>query len=175
MGTVLFDHRKSTGDGCLLCRYGEITLAPQATAPAQVRTWLRERFAEWELPDSLDDLQVVVSELVTNAVLHARSTVGVEVSAGEGLIEVAVADFDDRPPEVRQPDEERDEGGRGLVLVSALSDEWGVSHRARGKQIWVRVPVPKNWRYSEACVCARSPDDPTRATASGRRVVHMLP
>lgn len=157
-----------------MCRYGEFTLAPDTAAPAKARVWLRDRLTEWDLDKQADDLQLVVSELVTNAVLHARSTVEIAISVGEGIIELSVADADNRLPVIRSASEVWDEGGRGLTLVSALSDDWGVAHRCHGKHIWVRMPAPGDWAYRTECVCAHPADDAARRSASGHRVVHMF-
>lgn len=157
-----------------MCRYGEITLSPDTAAPGHARAWLRERLDTWLLSRHVDDLQLVVSELVTNAVLHARSTVEISVSVGEGVIELSVSDTDGRAPEPRSAGEVWDEGGRGLTLVSALSDDWGVAHRSNGKQIWVRLPTPRDWEHQKACVCGQPKDDEGRRVASGHRVVDML-
>lgn len=156
-----------------MCRYGEISFAPDPTVVARARSWLRGRLERWELGGLGEDLQIVVSELVTNAVIHARTTVELALSVGEGAIELSVADNDGRPPEVRRTRALWDEGGRGLALVSALSDDWGVTHRAGGKQIWVRLPAPDGWDYATACTCAH-PDANVRRIASGHPVVDML-
>lgn len=156
-----------------MCRYAELTLAPDTRASAAARTWLRERLGDWDLSDAAADLQVVISELVTNAVLHARSAVDLTISVGEGVIELSVADSDPRLPQPRVASEVWDEGGRGLMLVSELSDEWGVAHHTHGKQIWIRVPAPNSWPFAKGCLCSHDPDEAQRV-ASGRRIVDML-
>lgn len=157
-----------------MCRYGEITLAPDTAAASQARTWLRDLLTTWDLDVHTDDLLVVVSELVTNVVLHARSVIEIAISVGEGVIELSVADTDHQAPKPRLASEVWDEGGRGLALVSALSDDWGVVHRSQGKQIWVRLPTPDDWSYQQACICGQPVDDTGRHVASGRRIIDML-
>ena len=82
---------------------------------------------------------VVVSELVTNAVIHASTTVtvGLQLLPGGGA-RIEVGDASSWPPTPRAagPDEP---GGRGLLLVDALSREWGVSTTADGKTVWAEV------------------------------------
>jgi hypothetical protein len=61
-------------------------------------------------------------------------------------------------------------GGRGLLLVDALSAQWGVSPLSDGKAVWVRTPVPAGWPHAASCSCAQHAE-PT-VLASGRPVVH---
>lgn len=90
---------------------------------------------------------VVVSELVTNAVIHANTTVtvGLTLLPGGGA-RIEVGDASSWPPTRREatPDEP---GGRGLILVEALADQWGVSSTADGKTVWAEVmPVNRTAR-----------------------------
>lgn len=81
---------------------------------------------------------LLTSELVTNAVVHARSDVEVTVSLGARAVRVEVADDGPGRPAVRRagPDSP---SGRGLTLVDAVADRWGVDHAAPGKSIWFEV------------------------------------
>lgn len=85
-----------------------------------------------------DDLALVVSELVTNAVRHAEPPLRLEVSTGEHRIVVAVADGCGQPPAPREADEEA-EGGRGMALVDMLSAETGVREHPPGKTVWAAL------------------------------------
>ncbi|MFC9337379.1 ATP-binding protein [Streptomyces sp. NPDC057020] len=96
----------------------------------------------WELPELKFSAEMIASELVTNAVLHARTCgapVRVVATRLPGYrVQVAVADFDRRPPLLVQagPDEE---SGRGLALIAALSENWGCEERHWGKRVWAEV------------------------------------
>jgi two-component sensor histidine kinase len=100
-------------------------------------------------PDSLDDLLLVVSELVTNAVVHGcRSAMGldgdpdVDVSwelRGDEVL-VCVSDPSPQLP-VRLRPHPTSPGGRGLAIVDCMTRDWGARHTRRGKQVWARVPV----------------------------------
>ncbi|GHG13598.1 ATP-binding protein [Streptomyces filamentosus] len=96
----------------------------------------------WELPELTERAELIVSELVTNAVLHARTggaSVRVVVTRVHGdRVQVAVTDLDQRPPTLVEagPDEER---GRGLALVAAVSESWGCERRAWGKRVWAEL------------------------------------
>jgi anti-sigma regulatory factor (Ser/Thr protein kinase) len=94
--------------------------------------------------DLLDRLAVVTSELVTNAILHAGTDIEVQVSFERHAISIEVLDGASAQP-LRVPRQPDDTGGRGLVLVDALVDEWGVvelggsDDRAKAKKVWIRV------------------------------------
>jgi two-component sensor histidine kinase len=90
-------------------------------------------------PDVLDIARLLVSELVTNAVLHARSGPRLSVEVGTcGGLYVGVADDDSRHPVVR--DEDGDSlGGRGLRLLESLASRWGVRPDPPGKVVWLEL------------------------------------
>ena len=89
-------------------------------------------------------LVLVVSELVTNAVTHARTPPGrqveVTLTREEAAVRVAVRDADPTPPTPRRPTADA-EGGRGLLLVAHLSRRWGVEQLVVGKTVWAEVPL----------------------------------
>ncbi|MCX4818532.1 ATP-binding protein [Streptomyces sp. NBC_01142] len=108
----------------------------RASVPA-AREFVRTVAGDWELGTCIDDVLLCVSELATNALLH-----GVPPGRGyrlrlwlhgEGLLRVEVHDSGDGRPCVREPD---GESGRGLLLVAALADKWGVGERDPGKIVW---------------------------------------
>ncbi|GAB7193171.1 hypothetical protein NUM3379_38800 [Kineococcus sp. NUM-3379] len=115
-----------------------LRLPPDTRSAALARRHLREVVGDGALAPVLDDALVVVSELVTNAVLHAGTEVELRLRhEQEGLwLEVS-----DRLPGVlpllRAPDEER-ESGRGVALLDALAAEWGTAHRSHSKAVWCR-------------------------------------
>ncbi|MEU6372004.1 ATP-binding protein [Streptomyces sp. NPDC046909] len=118
-------------------------------ARAVVRTWL----TEYGLQDPADTVELLVSELATNAVRHApgRYRLTLSLDPHAGLLRCAVADESpDLPPDgpdgpnrgVDAPDTDA-EGGRGLLLVDALADRWG-SGRVEGgvgKEVWFELKV----------------------------------
>jgi len=83
---------------------------------------------------------LVASELVTNAVVHARSDVEVRMMIDSGDVSLEVLDEGPAHPN-RVPASRAVTSGRGLVLVDALADEWGVAEvqGSRGKMVWARV------------------------------------
>lgn len=81
---------------------------------------------------------LLVSELVTNAVLHARSSVSVEVKHLRRGVRVEVTDMSPLPP-VLLPRSDTAGGGRGMALVDAVSTRWGVTAIPNGKTVWFEV------------------------------------
>ena len=118
----------------------DITFRPQLRASADVRrtvsSWLEPRVGP---AVGLGDLLLVVSELVTNAVLHARTTARFVLRWDGRCARVEVTDGDRQPPRV--PVEAPAVGGRGLFLVDRLSSEWGSDPAPSGKTVWALVQV----------------------------------
>jgi anti-sigma regulatory factor (Ser/Thr protein kinase) len=85
--------------------------------------------------------QVIASELVTNAVVHAGTTIDFTVRLVGSDLHVAVRDHDSRPARIVGFVEESAEGGRGLVLVDALARAWGSLPAVPGKVVWASVRV----------------------------------
>ncbi len=83
----------------------------------------------------VDDVVLVVSELVTNAVRHANGPIVLEVQRHSDGVEVGVEDASPVLPHPRSGDEE---GGRGLPIVDALASCWGVHNCPTGKRVWAR-------------------------------------
>ncbi|HEY5199386.1 MAG TPA: ATP-binding protein [Acidothermaceae bacterium] len=82
----------------------------------------------------------------------------------------AVEPMDERDPRVYVGDAGSLAGGRGLLIVDALSAQWGVSPLSDGKAVWVRTPVPKGWPHAADCSCAH--EEQSTVLGSGRTVVH---
>jgi anti-sigma regulatory factor (Ser/Thr protein kinase) len=85
-----------------------------------------------------DAIPLVVSELVTNAVLHAGSPAQVEVRVGNDRVRIEVHDATVELPTVREPGPFT-VTGRGLLLVDALCDRWGASPTTGGKVVWFEI------------------------------------
>jgi anti-sigma regulatory factor (Ser/Thr protein kinase) len=94
--------------------------------------------ARREKGDDLDDCELMVSELATNAVRHGRSMFRVGVSGGPGPIRIEVSDCNPRLPGEggASPDAE---SGRGLQIVGTLAARWGVREEREGKTIWFEL------------------------------------
>ncbi|HYL52935.1 MAG TPA: ATP-binding protein [Acidimicrobiia bacterium] len=98
-----------------------------------------------EVPrDVAEAIGVMVSELATNSLRHAETDFRVRVDRDDGLIRVAVSDSGPGQPFLRSP-HPREPTGRGLRIVQALADEWGVAplHDGRGKVVWFSVDLAR--------------------------------
>ena len=111
------------------------------TGPAQARRAVAECAVRLGLDEVLDDLLLVVSELVTNAVRHGAPPVRLEVLADDDVVRVAVGDGATAVPVPRTVDAEA-EGGRGMTLVDLLAREHGVHSQPSGKTVWAAVTRP---------------------------------
>ncbi|HYD09993.1 MAG TPA: response regulator [Acidimicrobiales bacterium] len=113
-----------------------IEVAPDRTEIRRVRRFVEDCCREWSCEDRIDDALLVVSELATNAAVHAGTTYLVTVRRRLGALRLDVFDGSEDAPELRGPDRDS-EGGRGLYLVSAMSAAWGVEKRlGGGKLVW---------------------------------------
>jgi anti-sigma regulatory factor (Ser/Thr protein kinase) len=95
-------------------------------------------------PDCIDDIVLVASELVGNAVIHTSARAGDELDIWWDIepdsVVVRVVDYSTDLPR-RRSTNETDTRGRGLSIVAALALDWGVRRTERGKQVWARVPI----------------------------------
>ncbi|MGW4359598.1 ATP-binding protein [Streptomyces californicus] len=117
------------------------TLPRVAVSARSARRLVRLALDVWGLPGVQDAAELVVSELVTNAVLHAHSDrVRVSVTRiGAEQVRVAVADLSKDRPAARAAGDEQ-ETGRGLGIVDALSGgRWGVDALPCGKRVWATL------------------------------------
>ncbi|WP_406176740.1 SpoIIE family protein phosphatase [Streptomyces canus] len=144
-----------TRDGDAL-PHAHATLPGGPLAPGSARALLRAAFAEWAelaLPGTefltdrqADDAVVVVSELVTNAVIHAGTDVELDcrLEAHTGALVVEVLDHHpSRAPRDGDPEPSygTPEYGRGLRLVAALAETWGITYRTGAKTVWAQLPA----------------------------------
>ncbi|MFE5731698.1 MULTISPECIES: ATP-binding protein [unclassified Streptomyces] len=109
------------------------------TAVPEVRHALRELLRKWGGPGASDVAELLTSELVTNALVHTDHGAVVTATVVPEQLRVEVRDF---VPGLRTPEAPpADEGtnGRGLVLVQALADSWGVEDRGVGKVVWFEL------------------------------------
>lgn len=112
--------------------------APQSAGAA--RRFVRQRLEQWNVQAVEDEVVLMVSELVTNVGLHARTEATVHVRFTGDCLRIEVADGNPEPVQVR-PHASGAETGRGLMIVDALALHWGVELDADGKTVWFEVPA----------------------------------
>ena len=114
------------------------TFEPAPTSVSEARRFAREVLADWGLDDLLDDVVLLTSELVTNAVTHAGTPMTVAVVREEDRLRIDV--FDQHPTRVLPVGVNARPGagehGRGLLITSALATAWGVEYRRDHKRVW---------------------------------------
>jgi anti-sigma regulatory factor (Ser/Thr protein kinase) len=104
-------------------------------APSLARDFLRSASCAEHHREVVEDAVLLVSELVTNSVLHGGPPVVVAVDCTEDALQVRVRDGSPHRPTPREAGDD-DENGRGLALVAEMSDDWGVDPEADGKHVW---------------------------------------
>lgn len=157
---------------------------------ARARAFVVSACQDWALGTICEDLTLPVSEIVTNAVVHANTDIELSVRLTRRFVEVSVSDHNPRPPivrpvhldltddttttstmkqvgsdQVRVGHADAGTGGRGLHIVDAVADEWGVEQYQHGKDVWFRIAVTRDEAALAVCPC----DQQYRPAASGGR------
>jgi anti-sigma regulatory factor (Ser/Thr protein kinase) len=128
-------------------RQAAATLPGQPTSVAVARRFVRITAAMWRLPpDTVSDVELCMSELVTNAVTHTGSRrVHCRLWSARGVLFLEVDDEGLRDlPQAESPGEE-DEHGRGIILVETFTAAWGTLPRPGygGKTVWAALLLPR--------------------------------
>src|SRR3954447_14868248 len=162
-----------------MCRVASIALADDARSPGRARAWTEM----WLDSGGIDDDGVstlLVSKLGTNAMKQARATSTLTLAIAAGMSEVGVMDAGSprlvipaqRDVTTRASTRVISESGRGLMIVEALSEAWGVTPAGRGKQVWFRRPIAADWPSGARCAC-RADDQTGYCLPSGHRALDM--
>lgn len=120
-----------------------LTLGAIAGSPRTARASARALLIEWGMADLTEPIELIVSELVTNAVQASAGytvppSVQFRMSATRDVVLIEVWDRDPRPPVLRKPNA-YEEGGRGLLLVATMCARWGWTEFKQGKTVWAEV------------------------------------
>ncbi|MEU9335368.1 SpoIIE family protein phosphatase [Streptomyces sp. NPDC048290] len=115
----------------------------------RLRHYMQDLLPGWGLDGLQDELELLLTEVVTNALVHADSDVDVRLREYPDHLRVEVRDSDPRPPLLVAdlgPGDTGDaqaESGRGMLIVDALAQSWGSSPAGRGKTTWFELGVPQ--------------------------------
>ena len=120
--------------------YASWTFAPKLTSVREARSVLTEPMKRWDLEDLIPTTELLVSELVTNAIKYSRGDVTLRLVNEKALV-CEVLDTSGALPRLRQASSD-DENGRGLQVVRQLSHRWGARRTATGKVVWCEQPLP---------------------------------
>ncbi|MFF9050297.1 SpoIIE family protein phosphatase [Streptomyces erythrochromogenes] len=115
-------------------------LDPEETAPGRARRFARRALTRWGLEELSDSLELLVSEVVTNAVRYAERPVTLRLLRTD-VLRCEVGDDSPQLPRQRRA-RDTDEGGRGLFLVNRLARRWGATRLSSGKVVWFELPLP---------------------------------
>ncbi|MEU8588879.1 SpoIIE family protein phosphatase [Streptomyces sp. NPDC048664] len=107
---------------------------------ATVRRHVVGQLADWNLSDSVFTAELVVSELATNALRYGDPPIRLRLIHDATTLICEVSDSSHTAPHLRRA-RTYDEGGRGLLLVSQLTQRWGSRHTAEGKTIWAELSL----------------------------------
>jgi len=115
-------------------------LNPHPTSVGAARRFVRDVLMSRQVDDAVvDTVELLTSEVVTNAIVHGRSGPQLVVDVGDDVVRVAVGDLSPDVPVPRLSHLD-DVSGRGVVIVEQLASAWGVElDRGGGKQVWFEV------------------------------------
>ncbi|GAA3013687.1 hypothetical protein GCM10020229_26210 [Kitasatospora albolonga] len=125
-------------------RIATLHLDGEGPAPSRARKFTRDTLRAWGLAQLTDFAELMVSELVTNALLHAEAPRRLRLFRDRTLT-VEVADSGGQAPRLRTA-AEQDEGGRGMHLVSELAHRWGTRQTKDGKVVWAELELDYRYR-----------------------------
>nr|WP_251049488.1 MULTISPECIES: SpoIIE family protein phosphatase/ATP-binding protein [unclassified Streptomyces] len=123
-------------------RIAEWEVPPDAAAVSWVRNASSAQLEAWGLGNIAFTTELILSELVTNAIRYGTAPIRVRLLRDRSLI-CEVADASSTSPHLRYA-ATTDEGGRGLFLVAQYAERWGTRYTERGKVIWAEVPLTGN-------------------------------
>jgi anti-sigma regulatory factor (Ser/Thr protein kinase) len=118
-----------------------LDLPPEPTSATVARQVTRKHLAVACPPEAVEIAALLVTELVTNAVLHARTAIVLAVDCTPGRVLIRVADESAALPRHRTYGADASTG-RGIVLVDELATSWGVERSPHGKEVWCEIDFP---------------------------------
>jgi anti-sigma regulatory factor (Ser/Thr protein kinase) len=117
-----------------------VELPPEPASATRARQLARDQLAVVCSSEVLDTVALLVTELVTNAILHAGTPLQLAIDAQPDRIRLCVEDASPRQPEVHHYDSDA-VTGRGLALVEQLATSWGVDQTPAGKVVWCEIAI----------------------------------
>ncbi|GAA1013118.1 SpoIIE family protein phosphatase [Streptomyces thermogriseus] len=123
-------------------RVADWDVPPDPAAVAGIRLAAAGKLEEWGLTELGFSMELVLSELVTNAIRHGCEPIHVRLIHDRALI-CEVSDGTSTSPHLRYA-ATTEEGGRGLFLVSQMTERWGTRYSPQGKVIWAELPLPES-------------------------------
>lgn len=125
-----------------MCRRYELEITADVAEASRARSRTREQLLAWGLDGLVDPAELLVDELVTNAITHTGAPARLLLAYDDTLL-IEIIDTCPCPPQPRSVAVD-DTGGWGLQIVEALTDNWGWHPSEGGKTVWCRISVPVN-------------------------------
>ena len=124
-------------------RTASFDLPPTPGSVRVARHVLLELLRVWDVPHEHEDAALLVTELVTNVVDHVggEAELTVEITSGEDWLRIAVVDGSAVLPVVRELSLDQPRG-RGMRMIQAIADRWGVEEHGGGKRVWLDLRPP---------------------------------
>ncbi len=116
----------------------DLAAAPESVSAG--RDFLAKTLSSWGYAEAMDNARLLLSEVLTNAVQHGQGPIGVHLCRTDADLTVEISDHSPALPQPRQAGED-EESGRGLLLVRALADDWGVRPTDAGKTTWFSLKM----------------------------------
>lgn len=110
------------------------------SSASEARRFVAQWCRAWAVPGVAEDAEIVVTELVENAVRHTQDACEVTMERRGGGLTIRVADFGHNPPRMRRPAPDV-AGGRGLLMVDTIARRWGFESTDSGKVVWADLAV----------------------------------
>lgn len=144
-----------------MCHTERLTVRPDTTCAGHARRWAAGHLQHWKLPENTVDAAVLMlSEAITNAIVHARTASTVRLVLTGRHLDVTVTDLNPRrasgkdrlaracpaggPTVGPSRPVQLTESGRGLQIIDALAEQWGVRDVDEGTEVWFRLRVDKS-------------------------------
>ncbi|GGV50370.1 hypothetical protein GCM10010245_79270 [Streptomyces spectabilis] len=147
----------------VICRATALELKDEFSEIPRTRKAVGEALRGWGFETLIDDFVILASELATNALRHGEPPVTVLLRLCKGVLHLEVSDASAAEPEIRESNPERC-SGQGLLLVRALSDEWGWWRNDTGKTVWCQLS-PKQYPLEAAAWRSAAPLRPVPSVA----------
>ncbi len=143
-----------------------LQLAPKLEAVREARAFIRDPLKRWGLEDLIDASELLVSELVTNAIRYASSgEIMLRLVLEPDTLVCEVHDSSPALPRVLQVDKDA-ENGRGLHVVSQLAGRWGARRTLAGKVVWCEQALPEEVTLAMLAALGATPENSPLAAST---------
>ncbi|GDY80389.1 hypothetical protein SAV31267_098740 [Streptomyces avermitilis] len=149
--TTMLTHRPDDDIALLIARTRALNTNQIATfnlpshpaIVAQARQHTTTQLTTWNLTDTTFTTELIVSELVTNAIRYGHPPIQLRLIHHNHTLTTEVSDTSNTTPHMRRA-RTYDEGGRGLLLIGQLAQRWGTRHTPTGKTVWTEQTLTPN-------------------------------